>query len=567
MDNLQKGVHENFKQLEMKGRSLEALGQYAIAVGGDDFATYFNLAMNCVIDIMQTYVDAEPSILEFAFVFVANIAKAMEKHGKFKRYLSILIPRLQKSVVESFSERIQIAALTALGSLANYTQGLFIAYLDSTLDVLGEAVSSANPEVQGKALRNLYTFVIVAGSSDGLSNPAGKKGEVLTIHGRVSITLHRVMEWLWTVISKGTNFVPVTCALEALKDLVGYIGIVAMTVRDITTFHTYGDLLKDKIFEYLDGKAPCQLSLVTQNDDEGEDDHHDKHVLPSVCEVIECLAKASGNDYLETFELYIPLLLKFTEDSRFFSDSSMVIGSFANVICEIGAAAVKHVGLILPVLQRDCHHDAVTENRRNACYCLAVIVDSLPVDILEQLIPRFLEWMLPLAIRSSTNDSTSDKGDADVDNAVAAISRIIRKCPEHERVSELLPVVLLALPLTSDFEESVTVYNMLIVLVMSIQPTTSHAVKSYLGDILKVFGQALSDESPYPESTGVKKSVTICLQSLSSSTCEGNLNVHSALDSLSLLPENADVVKLIKGVFLPNIDHRAMVLNDDDKEK
>ena len=517
--------------LKLKGRSLESLGHYAIAVGSHDFSPYFNLAMTSVTELMRSFIDDDSSVLEFAYVFVANFAMAMGKHGEFKNFLSILIPYLQRSAVESFEVNIKVAALIALGSLAQHTEDLFLAYLDSTLEVISQALKSHHSEVQNSALKYLQFYVIVAGSSEGLNNPAAKKGEILMIRGNgtFSKTLQRVLEWVWDVISTGKQMSPVTSSLEALKCIIDYVGIAAMTLRDLQTFQPYGDLLKDAILVFLDGKAPCQLALVTENDDEGEDDHHDKYVLPSVCDVIESLAKAHGHGYLETFELYIPLLLKFTEDARSFSDSAMVVGTFANVISEIGAAAVKHVDLILPTLQRDCR-DEVTENRRNACYCLAVIVDSLPVDMLEQYVPSFLDWMWPLLVRSPAS-VTSDRGDADVDNAVAAASRIIRRCPEHQRVPQLLPLVLAALPLTADFDECTTVFDMLIMLVTS-SPLASYTVANF-GNILKVFSHALSEESRYPQKHGVANSVTECLQLLRSSASQGNSEVQSALDDSS----------------------------------
>jgi len=266
---------------------------------------------------------------------------------------------------------------------------------------------------------------------------------------------------------------------------------------------------------------------MTENDEDGENDHHDKHVLPSVCDTIEMLAKVSDEDYLATFDLFAPLLIKLTDASRSVDDSSMAVGCFAVLMREIGHTAMRHIDKIMPVLQRDCNADEV--NRRNACYCISVIVDELSPERLEVLIPQFLEWLLPLLVRKTSGAKSGDMIDGDVDNAIAAVSRIISRCPQHAEVPKLVSMVLASLPLTCDYEESSTVYNMLTMLFT--ESISAPFVIEQFVDIVKAFIHVLPDDSPYPKD--VVQSVMSCLQHLSSLTKKDSLDLQSAMKLLS----------------------------------
>lgn len=517
------------KDILLQGQMIESLGQYAIAVGRDSFSPFLNFAMTTVIDIIKSQIVVDGPGLEFAFVFVANIAKAMEGDATYHSYVDIVYPYLQRNALEGFSENNQVAALTAIGSLARFMCGSFDKYLDSSNEVVSVALTSPNPMVQSAALKILPFFVVVAGTACGCSNPAHTKGKMLKISGKLSVTLNRVMDWLWNTISTHIDMPTVMSALEALRCVIDYCGIVSMSIRELKSFQTFDELYKVKLLEYLNENAPCQRARLSENDEDGEDDHHDRLVLPSVCDVIEALAKASGDQYLATFELYIPLLMKFTDESKSFSASSMVVGCFANSMSEMGPSAMQHVDLILPVLQRDCM-DEMEENRRNACFCLAVVIEGLSTDALQLYIPRFLDWLLPLVVRNSSNVKSGDNGDADVDNAVAAVCRIISKCPCHEEIPKLLPMIVAALPLTSDHSENESVFAMLTMIVSS-SVTAPHTIISFI-DILKAFVHAIHSDSPCPK--GVSKSVKACLRFLSSPEYKGSLDLKSSMQSLPL---------------------------------
>ena len=529
--------------MQLKGYSVEVLGQFAVAASRKDFAPYFKLSMNTIVDLTEVYCPLDDPILEYAYISIANISRTMEKQEDFKSYLPAIVPKLMESIETSFLSNVKVGAFIALGSLARYTQELMAQYMDRTLELIGRSLEVSPPEVHCSAVGILHHCLIVVCSAEGLRSPAPKSGGVLTIRGKIAKTLTMMMEWIWPIISTSTHDKTVTSAFGALKEIVQYIGVVALTLRDPPTFKTYNELLQDMTIKYLQNTAPCQRFMISEHDDDGEDDHHDPHVLPAVCDHVEALAKMYGEAYLDTFELYIPHLLKYTEDTRSYSDSAMAIGTFAMVIQGIGSSAVKHIDLILPALQRDCH-DAMVANRQNACYCLSVIVDCIPNELLDDYIPSFIEWISPIAVRSADEDMIGLE--ADVDNALAALSRIVKRCQHRDVVGDLLPLVLAGLPLNSDFEEMPAVYNMLVTLVTA-ESVNSHTI-SFFGDILVIFAHVLTEEGPYPSNSDVKASVTECLRKLSSSDYAGSLDIYSALDSLSSTGE-VDSVQAIQACF------------------
>ena len=531
---------EGEHSLKLKGLLIEALSLIACGVSCEDFSPYFERAMRTVTAVIESYFPLDSEILEYAYVFISNVSKTMEMRQEFHIYLPTLISKIQGSLEGSQHLGVHVAAISALGSLAQHSYGLFTEYLDKTLDILDDVVGSSCPEIEESAFTNLQFFLISAGSAEGFSIPAAKPGEVLTIRGRVSRTLQRIMEWLWPVISSSIDTKAVTWALEALKSIVEYIGIVAMTLRDSSTFQTYGDLIKDMILEHFEGKSPCQKILMSAHDEEGENEQHHKHVYSALCEVIEILAKMYGPSYLETFEIYIPHLLKYTEESRSFYDRSSAICAFANGIEGIGASALTHVDMILPAIKRGCE-DEMAVSRQNACYCVSVVVDLLSDDKLEFYLPSFIDWITPIAIRNA--DDCQSTNDPDVDNAVAALCRIIKRIPESDEVSKYLPIVLDALPLTCDFDEVPTIYNMLVTL-LTVDNVNSATLLS-LEEILRVFADVLTEDSPYPPNMDVTNTVTNCLRELSATDYSGSLDIRGSLQKLSLSGDE-EIVEIIE---------------------
>jgi len=115
---------ESYNEFHLSGLSIECLGHLASS-GSDAFIPHLQFAMTSVIRIIQTQIENDGTALEYAFVSVANIARDMGTHSDFIAYIETIFPYLQRTALESFRDGNQIAALKAIGALANYMLGSF----------------------------------------------------------------------------------------------------------------------------------------------------------------------------------------------------------------------------------------------------------------------------------------------------------------------------------------------------------------------------------------------------------------------------------------------------------
>ena len=81
--------------------------------------------------------------------------------------------------------------------------------------------------------------------------------------------------------------------------------------------------------------------------------------------------------------------------------------------------------------------------------------------------PQLLQSISPLF---SIDTSGGESSAACVDNAAAAVTRMIMACPNHVPMAQVLPVMLKALPFKVDVSENETVYRCLLRLLQMNQP-------------------------------------------------------------------------------------------------
>jgi hypothetical protein len=104
----------------------------------------------------------------------------------------------------------------------------------------------------------------------------------------------------------------------------------------------------------------------------------------------------------------------------------------------------------------------------------------------------------PLCIRQNTQGG-SDIGGADIDNAISTVARMIQVSIDSVPLAHILPVMLSSLPLRSDHEEGVNVYNTLIGLLTSNNPVAV----SMKDQFLECFRQVVSPDSLAKDATKV----------------------------------------------------------------
>jgi glycine/D-amino acid oxidase-like deaminating enzyme len=125
--------------------------------------------------------------------------------------------------------------------------------------------------------------------------------------------------------------------------------------------------------------------------------------------------------------------------------------------------------------------------KRNAAFCGGVCCESLGAAVTSEY-PAILQAISPLF---SVDPSQGEASAACVDNAAAAVSRMIMASHNNVPLAQVLPILLRSLPLKVDMTENETVYTCLLGLLhMNQQDLLANSE-----ELKRILSQATSDTS------------------------------------------------------------------------
>jgi hypothetical protein len=532
-------------QLTTRGKALDCLGHIAIALGEENFReTFFEIGMRSTMQGIE--MDNE-LLKEHGFVFIANIVKILGK--RFKSFLPQLIPYIHQIIEESEIFKVvsddeadgeeggttgagddeddgndeddgeegdyrlnvmegfistKKAAITALGALAEHTKEEFIPYLQKSLELIITkdigVIASFHDDIRGEGISILDYFVESLCEAQKMKIP-GKK-EVLSLTPELIELITACFNACIFIISNDEEKLPVSNAFEAIHAILRRIGVVGLHLPvDVPNKENmkqpFANVILELLLLYLTEKSKCQTVNNLENqggthqqhdDDEDDDNDHDHVVIDSVADLIGGIAKLTGNDFVSYFDAFHPHLLKFTKLTRPSSDRIMAIGCYSEVFEEIGNHSLKYAEILLPLLQTGLI-DKVEGVRRNSAYCLGTLVEKTERALAPHFL-QFLSWLHPVCVRKEAEKSDY-VGGADIDNAIAAVARMIHVAPEAIPLSQVLPVMLAALPLREDYDEGTVIFSTFYKLVQSNDATTLQ----FLPQLIVAFGANFSPES------------------------------------------------------------------------
>merc|ERR1712232_120941 len=104
--------------------------------------------------------------------------------------------------------------------------------------------------------------------------------------------------------------------------------------------------------------------------------------------------------------------------------------------------------------------------------------------------PQILQAISPLFAMQS-NGGSSESTKACMDNAAAAIARMIMACPANVPLPEVIPAFLAVLPLKTDMTENETVYKCL----MGLLQMNQGDIMSRKDDVRRIFLEATNEAS------------------------------------------------------------------------
>jgi hypothetical protein len=521
---------------EVRVQAMVVLGQMARAVGKERFAPHFGTGL---ASVSEEVVSNNLRLLECRYIYYSNTAKTMGED--LAAYLPQMTPDLLARITEpepqqnqgdvpldssnddddedeaegesdsgSYDDEddadqeeespfddeqleLQIAnkrsALTAAANIAEHAPLSFYPLLDEFANgmMANQLFQHHEGELAGLAHFALGSFAKCVCVANGIRDQP-KPGEAIHLSDIVVSKLKQYLQLCLTAMSTSDNKQVVSRSCEAVANMMDTVGcsLLRLTIGSTPA----GESLLTHILTLLQEKARCQQE--TSEDDDGvdsesddSDNNYDSSLLDDVLHLVASVAKAVGHGFLPHFDVLLPHIAKFTDESRLHIERSQAVGCLSECLDVLGPDCVKHAPTLLKIFSEGLRDQStINAVRRNSAYALGMFVRSTGT----RLVPQFgelLQWLHPICIRPANQGY--DAGGADVDNALSAVCHIIRASPENVPLSLVLPVILAALPIREDYSEAINIYKCFHELLMTSNP----AAISCLTPILSLFGMEL----------------------------------------------------------------------------
>eukprot|EP01063_Lacrimia_lanifica_P017804 TRINITY_DN24794_c0_g1_i1.p1 TRINITY_DN24794_c0_g1~~TRINITY_DN24794_c0_g1_i1.p1 ORF type:complete len:1085 (+),score=437.92 TRINITY_DN24794_c0_g1_i1:46-3300(+) len=286
------------------------------------------------------------------------------------------------------------------------------------------------------------------------------------------------------IIRSDTNKAVVDRACEGLGELASTVGAVAV--------HNHIDALMGELKNLLMCQTPCQERDDEDDDDEDLEEDHDEQLIDRVFEMIDKFATAYGPDWRGIFDEIFPLIEGYLAAGRPESDHYM---AFATLGESCSAMGCKLLGLENKILDYCVSRGLKSKNpgvRSNACYTIGAVCEGAG----QAGVPKYqvLLPMLGQVVTTPAKDG-SDFAMRAVDNAVAAVCRMMKVSPGSCFMQHTLPAVLGHIPLKADFGENAGVYGTLLHLLTTAKNDVAFAVPQ----IAAVLAQGVAHEETQDE--------------------------------------------------------------------
>lgn len=365
------------------------------------------------------------------------------------------------------------------------------------MTVLLKAADNWHPLVKAEVADAMASLVLPVVAKDHGGEISWEKGDIggaSPLSGDTTKIVEVVMKALVIMMKDDTKEVAGK-ACEGVQAIIELCGPHALaSVANDCLENTYALLAKE---------APCQ-QLEDYGEEFGdEDDDHDSF-MTSVCDLVGAFGRVMGQHFVQYLPKFLPAICAYAKSSRPPSDRSMAVGCLGELAQELGSGISEHWASVFYPAAIAGLADSDDSVKRNAAFCLGVGCEGLGESVTSQY-GAMLQALSPLF---GVDITEGDTAAACVDNASAAVARMMKTSPSHVPMTQVLPVMLKALPLKSDMTENETVYNCLFGLLQANQPD----LMANKAELARVFAMAASEESKVDDE--LKEKLKLALQSL-----------------------------------------------------
>jgi hypothetical protein len=516
----------------LRGRALECMGHMAIAVGRDTFRPYFPATMKCALEGLAT---DSTELHEFAYAVFANLAKVMK--DEFAPALPELVPHLVRVIEQDEGQlehaddgdgdhdgnfgalddsddedgdgkmvlhvrtallEVKKGAITALGEMAAHTGTAFCPFLDDALQVLQKSANNWHPIIKCEAADAFPALIVPSIDAYHQGEIQWKKGD---LQGPNPLSAHTF------ALSQAVLTEELALMRDEDKSAAAKACEAAQSVVELCGPHALAPLAGDLMgaaHALLTKAAPCYAEdALLQGELPDDDDDHDG-VMQAACDLVAAFCRVMGQHFVQYLPQFLPPICEYGKFSRPPSDRSMSVGCLSEIAQELeGGIAEYWKPVFLPAVLAGLSDEDDAGVRRNAVFCAGVCCEHLKEAAAGDY-PALLQRIGPLFSLDAAQ-SSDDAAAACVDNAAAAVARMIIACPTHVPLSQVLPVLLRALPLKTDMTENETVYSCLLGLLQANQPD----LLANAAEVRRVLGDASSDGSPVDDELKARLSAAL----------------------------------------------------------
>lgn len=538
----------------LRGRALECMGHMAIAVGRDPFRPYFAPTMQCAMEGLRL---DSTDLQEFAYAVFANLAKVMK--DEFAPALPDLVPFLIQVIQQEDGQfekenngdannglsglddsddedddsqggnmilhvrtallEVKKGALTALGEMAAHTGTSFCPYIESSMQVLQKASTEWHPDVRKEAATAFPSLIVPSIAAYHNGELSWKRGDVdgkqSTALSQHTFTIVQAVLEEEIALLKDDDKGTVGKACEGIQSILELCGPTALSGLSQENFQA----LLSCTHELLSKVSNCYTSDVYEDEDYpasgggggaagppncDDDEDHDV-VTQAACDLVGAMCRVWGAHFKPYLPQFLSVILDYAKSSRPPSDRSMAVGCLSEIAQELEENIAEHwSNSFLPCLLASLA-DSDDNVKRNAAFCTGICAEHLRENIASDY-PNLLTQLGPIFSLASTIHSPSDDDNdisngntaACVDNAAAAVARMIMACPSQVPMAQVLPVFLAALPLQTDETENETVYTCLLGLLTMKHPDLV-GVQANMAQVQRIFSQACEGDSSVSE--------------------------------------------------------------------
>ena len=388
-------------------------------------------------------------------------------------------------------------AITAIGEMAAHTGAAFVPFLEESLAVLINAADNWHPLIKSECADAMPSMVVPCVAKDHGGEITWEKGDITGASPLSPAT---------AAAAKAVLTALVVLMQDDDKGVVGKACEGIQGVIELCGPHSLASVANDCLentFTILTKQAPCQQIEDYGEDFGDEDDDHDSF-MTSVCDLIGAFGRVMGPHFVQYLDKFLPAICFYAKSSRPPSDRSMAIGCLGELAQELGEGIAPHWDSVFFPASIASLADSDDSVKRNAAFCIGVSCEGLK----DKITPQYTLLLQALSPLFGVDITQGDTAAACVDNASAAVARMIMTSPGSVPMAQVVPVLLKALPLKNDMTENETVYNCLLGL-LQMQQADLLANKQELG---RVFTEAVSESSKVDDE--LKEKLKLALQSL-----------------------------------------------------